>query len=865
MSNWWDADPVANAQPSARITITPQSRDLLARTVLGEAADEPDEGQAAVAAVIKNRLRSGKWGNDPLKVITARHQFEPWNTPQGLARMQSYKPDSPEYKRAAAAVDRVFNEDFDPTDGATHFFSPTAQAALGRQPPAWAQGSGLPIGRHTFYAPGGRMAASAQARNWWDADPVASSEQAAPEPEMQTAPGAPTSAPSARITVGPRPDIGRGRALAEGLRSGGTANFGDELAGVAAAAGTPDELRSPFSGASDAILGAIKLGYGALTGNDNAFKRYAAGRDEVRQAQKDAEEQYPGTNIAGQIGGAVMLPMGGLLNAATLPLRMARGAAVGAGYGGVSGLGAGTTAEDRATKAAVGTGMGGVFGGVGVPVVEGITRGIGAAVSKPAGYLRGAMNPQGSAERAIGRAYREATEADPNAINRLAPNELQPGAPQTVMDTLGQPGRDLARSAANISGGARDRLNQTLDDRYQNQAGRLTGWLRQTFNYPDVHAQRQAIQQTARGVNDPAYRHAMQDGSRGVWDAELQRLAGSPAIQQAARESIPSLANRGITEGFAAPRQNPLTFNRQTGLASLSQLPNGSQRVPDLRFWDQVKRNLDGMISKAENYRDNSRVAELTAVRNELLTNLDRLVPSYQQARAGAAHFFGADDALQAGQAYVTQNFATRETRAALARMTATERQLFQDGFVSRLVETLEGIPDRADVVRRIYNSPAAREKIQVALGRQRAQELEAMLRIENVMQQSLRAVQGNSTTALQIMTGGLAGAAGGGFMGFDPTTSGLAAALATAGKRGVDTRVANQIAEMLTSRDPAVLNRGIRMIAGSQRYMDVLRAADSATARIGGGQAPHVPLGSQVPAITRAEDEPKVPRPPGQ
>jgi hypothetical protein len=139
------------------VDLDPRSRDLVVRTVLGEAANEPDDGMAAVAAVIRNRVLSGRYGSSVPEVVLKPNQFEPWNTQQGRSRMQSYAPDSEPYSRAARAVDSVFSTDADPTSGATHFYSPTAQAALGREPPKWAQGEPQTIGRHAFYAPEGRV------------------------------------------------------------------------------------------------------------------------------------------------------------------------------------------------------------------------------------------------------------------------------------------------------------------------------------------------------------------------------------------------------------------------------------------------------------------------------------------------------------------------------------------------------------------------------------------------------------------------------------------------------------------------------------------------------------------------------------
>ena len=660
------------------------------------------------------------------------------------------------------------------------------------------------------------------------------------------------------------PSMTQGTAALEGFLSGASANFRDEIYGASKASGLPDIL-----GGFRAPVGAARLAYESFTGQPGeASKTYEEAVAEKRGQQKQAQEQFPGTYLAGNIGGALAMPAGIAVRGATLPVRMAQGAGVGAAYGALSGAGEGTNLPERGIGAASGGLIGGALGGISVPVVEAGARGLGAVLAKPIETIRAGLNPAGAAERAIGRAAVEAQRADPGAINRLAPHELTGGGPEMVLDTLGQPGRNLARSARNISGEAADTLGIALNPRVNDQVPRVSGWMQATFHYPDAAAQARAIRQTAETVNTPAYARAMQDGAHGVWSQELQRIAGAPAIQQAARDAMPSLANRGISEGFAAPRQMPLQFDRQTGLASPSVLPNGNQRIPDLRFWDQVKRGLDREIGKyeAQGQSGASKVDELTRLRTRLVDELDGLVPSYQTARAGAAHFFDAGDALQAGQNFVGRNFDNAETRRVLAGMNANERQLFQDGFVSRYVEMLRNLPDRADVTRAIYNSPNAREKIVIALGPQRARELEAMLRVENIMQQGLHAVQGNSTTAAQIIGAGLAGAGGGGLLGYDPSVSGLASALALAGKKGIDNRVATHIARMLTSHDPAVLANGARAVARNGNLMEILRTIDNGAARVSAQQGvARIPAGQSMGIGRANEEQPSVPGPIGQ
>lgn len=126
-------------------------RDTAIRTVLAEAGDQGPVGMNAVASVIRNRAVNGGFGGDaPSGVVTAPNQFEPWNTAGGRARMAAIDPNGAQYAAAGKAVDSAYFGN-DPTNGATHFYGPQTQAALGRRPPSWDNGTGVDIGGHRFF------------------------------------------------------------------------------------------------------------------------------------------------------------------------------------------------------------------------------------------------------------------------------------------------------------------------------------------------------------------------------------------------------------------------------------------------------------------------------------------------------------------------------------------------------------------------------------------------------------------------------------------------------------------------------------------------------------------------------------------
>ena len=145
-----DNSPDDSGDTGSVLTVTPRDRDAMVRTIVGEAGNQSDLGQAAVAHTIMNRVIDGGYGDTPTAVVLAPGQFEP--NANGLPAVP---PSSPQYKAAANVVDGVLSGDIpDPTNGATHFLNPTVTAQRSGKIPTWAVGRGVQIGQHVFI--GGR-------------------------------------------------------------------------------------------------------------------------------------------------------------------------------------------------------------------------------------------------------------------------------------------------------------------------------------------------------------------------------------------------------------------------------------------------------------------------------------------------------------------------------------------------------------------------------------------------------------------------------------------------------------------------------------------------------------------------------------
>lgn len=584
-------------------------------------------------------------------------------------------------------------------------------------------------------------------------------------------------------------------------------------------------------------------------------ERYAKSLELQNKQDEKFSEAHPVIDTAAQLAGGVAstLPVaaGALGPMAARALGMGGNTLVGqtarsAASGGViNAADAAIRGNDPLESGAIGTAIG--------AAAPGAARVAGAAVSPLVNTVRGIVNPAEEAARRVGATVQRGQELSTitpgNPRNAMTPQEAiaaeAVGHPTNVMDTAGEPGRDLARSAANTSAEGRHILNQGIDDRFESQSGRMNNWLRSTFHFPNADAQQAAISNVERTSNRAAYgaAHAAADVAHpgGIWSPELERLTSSPDIVDAMRGAAERGAGRAVAEGYGG--FNPgVTFDN--GLINFRRGPTGVPSYPDLRFWDYTYRNVRDAADSAFRAGKNSEGGALRTQANALRGELDRMVPEFGQARAGAAQFFGAHDAIEAGQNFASPaaKFDNRGAREALARMSPLERRLFEDGFIDRHAQQLSEAGNRRNVSALMGNSDAAIERLHIALGPQRAGQVEAMLRVERLMDLARGAVQGNSTTMRQLAHIGIAGGAGLGLGGGNPLDPQaiVSAALtygALRGKVAINERLSRQVAELLASNNHARVAQGMRM-AGQQRFLDALRRADTALARSGSVQA---------------------------
>ena len=574
---------------------------------------------------------------------------------------------------------------------------------------------------------------------------------------------------------------------------------------------------------------------GLVTGEDPAKIRAA-----VQARRETRKEQYPLSNISGQIAGT-LTPMGmigrtaagaealGMTGAKLLP-RIRRSASSSALISGADTAARGGDVHDVGASAAVGSVI-----GAAIPVGgRAIERGISAVADRIYPTVNAALRPEQEAARRVGMALARDAKADPKSIMSATDETVarQNNIPVVNADRGGETTRALARSVANQSPEARATIEKTASDRFGAQSQRAAEFIRRltSGNMDDIGMQ-QAIRDTARFVNKPAYDRAFSSPpAQQLFTPRLQELMQSPSMRRAVAKVPARSADRGAVEGFKEIG-NPFSMNSK-GSYVLRQKANGELVAPTLQFWDQVKRNLDGEIGKAARAGDNTLKADLTALKNRLVDELDTAVPAYRAARRGAASYFDAEDAMEAGKKFATTPRLVPEAMAAFEKFTPVEKNGFAIGYASELIDRIKASGDRTNVINSVFKSQSARESMELVFGPKKAKEVEAYVRVEDLVDR-MRGAMGNSTTARQLVELGIG--AGGGYAATGDWAGALTGAALARGARHVgqrvDAKVMQRVANMLMSDKRGNLQLAVHAAARNPGYMRALEDLGNALA----------------------------------
>lgn len=598
---------------------------------------------------------------------------------------------------------------------------------------------------------------------------------------------------------------------------GALANFSDELK---SAAGVPVQ-----------ILKNIVAGEGPTSPGEVYEQNQAANKAEIEATRDAYPVLAPATEMAGALSTAV-LPVGAavrgtqalskapqlvryIAGAKGLVPMAGRGAVAGGVYGGVAGAGEGDGVEDRLAKASEGAATGAEIGliapGVGKAVGQGVrlVKAVGRAATAP---VRSLADKETFAAGKVAEALKRDSLSPERAgkVLRLK----QQIKPETVLaDVGGRNTERLMRAAANVPSEGRGKMVRELFQRQEGQLDRLRADVGSAFGDPKSFNSTVESLTTSRKQNaKPLFDAAFQTGT--PWSVPLQNVLSRPLTRRLVGRAEEAAANRG--EKFKA------IFAQQQ--------PNGRftfARVPDTEALHRVKMEIDDAIRQVKNREEtglgNVTLRDLTILKKDLLNAIQN--PLYKRALKQYAGDSAAVNAIDDG----FENGLTMEPEAiskTLSGLSTTEADLWRLGLARKIVNQLRDSGGRQGTNRaEILYSPKYLDRMRAAFkDTKTGKDFMRKLHLERQMFKTRNAVEGNSTSAAQIAEGMEAGADAenirsaadiggklvrGDMIGALVSWVGRAKNMAT----GLRPEVADQIIRMLTSKDPATVQRAQQLV----------------------------------------------------
>lgn len=540
-------------------------------------------------------------------------------------------------------------------------------------------------------------------------------------------------------------------------------------------------------GTLDEIEAALRTG--AISGAE-----YEKQRNMLREQQKQFGEDVPYVKTPVEIAGGMAVPFGflgktvkalapaeqALVTGKTLTGQAARGTALGATTGALSG--AGYAEKDTGEAAGLGAVFGGVLGGT-VPIV----------IDKAGTLMRNVLNASGIGDQATAASkmlanYMQKDNLTPQEA-QMALDELRRiGVPNPVIADLGKNLKDLAYSAYVVQSKAKGPTEAFLENRLIDQPNQIVKGLVEKAGL-------------AKNVNGYEYLTSL---------AEEQASAASRAYPKAYSLAVDAVPFRQYVDrpvflkAYEEAQKRAAVYGKK--LPDLSEVKNAQSVPTDILH--QIKMGLDRVVEK-ETDAITGKVTgygrDVIKVKNEFNDLIKTKNPDYAKANAEFADAERIRNSFEMGQKY--QSLDVKEAAAKLKEFNDAEKEAFRLGMVADINKRL-GDFKGGDFTRQVFKSDNQKLLVRYAFDDQ-AKYNEFSQFVKGLAEQSKTAktIIGGSPTAPRLATQESAGQIG--QMAQSAATGDLLGLAKAAGasmlarSKGISSETSEALQKRLFSTDP--------------------------------------------------------------
>jgi hypothetical protein len=540
-------------------------------------------------------------------------------------------------------------------------------------------------------------------------------------------------------------------------------------------------------GTLDEIEAALRTG--SISGAE-----YEKQRNMLREKQKQFGEDMPYVKTPVEIVGGMAVPFGvlgkgvkalapaeqALATGTTLTGQAARGMALGAGTGALSGYG--YAEKDAGEAAGLGAIFGGVLGGT-VPIV----------IDKAGTLMRNVLNASGIGDQATASSkmlsnYMQKDNLTPQeAFDAL--NELRRiGVPNPVIADLGKNLKDLAYSAYVVQSKAKGSTESFLENRLIDQPNEIVKGLVEKAGL-------------AKNVNGYEYLTSL---------VEEQASAASRAYPKAYSVAIDArpfrtYVNRPVFIDAYKEAEKRAAVQGET-LPSLDSIRNAQSVPTDILH--QIKIGLDRVINKetdAVTGKVTGYGTDVIKVKNEFNDLIKAKNPDYAKANAEFADSARIKNSFEMGQKY--QTLDVQEAAAKLKGFNEAEKEAFRLGMIANINKRL-GDFKGGDFTRQVFKSDNQKMLVRYAFDDQaKYNEFSQFVKGLGEQSKTAKTIIGGSPTAPRLATQEGAGQIG--QMAQSAATGDLFGLARAAGSsvlartKGISSETSAELQKRLFSTDP--------------------------------------------------------------
>lgn len=461
-----------------------------------------------------------------------------------------------------------------------------------------------------------------------------------------------------------------------------TLNFSDEaIAGVQSFLGTDDEFVKVLNQYRATPEG----------GELPPVSPYEASLALERHGIATTREQHPGRAMATEIAGAALpgIVAGMFTGGATVPATVGRAAAIGAGYGGLSGFGQGEGAKDRL----VDTGVGTALGTAAAPVFNVGARILGSGWKGLAGY-----GPETRASLQADKILREGMESEGLSPAQITSAMGAADKPLSLID-VGDSFTSMARAVKSMPGEGKSIVADFLKGRDREYFNRVTSDLHAAFGkkarlFDELEALSLARQRMGNKLYGEAFKHKI------PVTKDLLSLLGEPPSMQRAW---------GHAYELSRERRAKLPKLALNDKGMLVDSAGDVVTHVDTRFLHYLKMGLDRevfagkMPSGSGTSIDKALLNDIKTNRIKLLDYIGKHNPAYTLARNKWAGSMQIEEAMDTGRSLYKADVDT--LRREIQDMSVNEREAFRIGAMQAMFDKIESAVETGNIAKGLLRS----------------------------------------------------------------------------------------------------------------------------------------------------------------